>query len=99
METDQPLSEANQHFPRLLRAFARGNRFVITSDGKPMAKLIPFNADDERADAARSRLMARLREFRLHSERSRGPGVCRRRIGPERLLRGDSRRRPGARRR
>jgi prevent-host-death family protein len=55
--------EANRHFSRVLHRVRAGESLVITSDGEPVAKLLPFNADDERAEAARARLIARLRKL------------------------------------
>ena len=58
-------AEANQNFSSLLRRVRAGNSLVITSHGKPVAKLVPVDSDDDRAEAARARLIARLRTHPL----------------------------------
>lgn len=62
----EPVSayDAKTHLPRLIERTARGERFVITRHGKPVAQLIPFEEGDdaaiaealERVDAIRARL-------------------------------------------
>ena len=60
---DQAISaaEANRHFSKLLRAVRRGHTYVVTSHGRPVAKIIPVGAHDEIMTAARTALIARLR--------------------------------------
>ncbi len=43
----EPVSayDAKTHLPSLLERTARGERFVITRHGKPVAQLIPFDPD------------------------------------------------------
>jgi len=45
----EPVSayDAKTHLPSLLERTARGERFVITRHGKPVAQLIPFEQVDE----------------------------------------------------
>lgn len=57
-------ADANRDFSKLLRAVRDGESFVITSHGKPVAKIVPFVAQDRVRAAAKSRLMARLRSQR-----------------------------------
>jgi len=62
----EPVSayDAKTHLPRLLERTARGERFVITRHGKPVAQLVPFEEGDaasvraaiERVAAIRSKL-------------------------------------------
>lgn len=40
--------DANQHFSRLLREVAEGKSFVITHRGRPVARLVPEPASDDR---------------------------------------------------
>ena len=44
----EPVSayDAKTHLPKLLERAARGERFVITRHGKPVAQLIPFDEGD-----------------------------------------------------
>jgi prevent-host-death family protein len=54
-------AEANRNFSRCLRDVRDGASFVITSHGRPVARLVPIDAKDEAAEAARTRLIAYLR--------------------------------------
>jgi len=54
-------ADANREFSALLRRVRAGESFVVTSHGKPVAKIVP--ADDKSAEerrAARERLLAHL---------------------------------------
>jgi prevent-host-death family protein len=53
-------TEANRNFSRLLSAAAKGQETLITSRGKPIAKLSPVSAEIEKRRAARKKLLARL---------------------------------------
>ena len=54
-------AEANRAFSRLLREVREeGRSFVVTSHGKPVAKLVPCNAAEADRAAARTHLLARL---------------------------------------
>jgi prevent-host-death family protein len=54
-------AEANRHFSALLRDVAQGERVLITSRGKPVARLVPVAAEvDPAREAARERLLAHL---------------------------------------
>ena len=59
------LRDANQTFARCIRAVEGGEEFVITRNGQPVARLVPI-ADHRvltpEQQAARSRMMARMRE-------------------------------------
>jgi prevent-host-death family protein len=57
-------ADANRDFSKLLRAVRNGGSVVITSHGKPVAKIVPFVAQDRVRDAAKTRLLARLRAQR-----------------------------------
>lgn len=45
--------EANQHFSKFLDAASRGEEVTITRRGKPVAKLVPVEAEKDPAEAAR----------------------------------------------
>jgi prevent-host-death family protein len=54
---------ANQAFSKLIRQVEKGEGFLITRRGRPIAKLIPHAADkasDPQWAAAYERMMARL---------------------------------------
>lgn len=59
----EPVSayEAKTHLPKLLERAARGERFVITRHGKPVAQLIPFESADDAAVARTIERVAALR--------------------------------------
>jgi prevent-host-death family protein len=54
-------AEANRAFSRLLRKVREEDRtFVVTSHGKPVAKLVPYGSAEASREAARTSLLARL---------------------------------------
>ena len=54
-------AEANRRFSALLRRVAQGERIVVTSRGNPVATLAPTPQRDKAREAARARLLARLK--------------------------------------
>ena len=64
MGTAVTAADANRDFSKLLRAVRDGDSFVITSHGKPVAKIIPYVTHDRVRDAAKTALLARLRSQR-----------------------------------
>ena len=60
---DQAISaaEANRHFSKVLRAVRRGKSYVVTSHGRPVAKIVPVGTHDQVMTVARANLLARLR--------------------------------------
>lgn len=62
MEKAISAADANRNFSRLLDGVRRGKSFVVTSHGRPIARLSPIeNSDAERAGALRA-LLKRLDE-------------------------------------
>lgn len=57
-------ADANRRFSELLRAVKDGESVVVTSHGKPVAKLSPVTEDERAADQAHATLLARLRKQR-----------------------------------
>ena len=57
-------ADANRRFSELLRAVKKGQSVVVTSHGKPVARISPVVAGERAAEAARSALLARLRTER-----------------------------------
>ena len=53
-------AEANRQFSQLLRRVRSGHRFLVTSHGHPVAKLVPVDDGDTVASQARSALVGRL---------------------------------------
>ncbi len=60
MEEAVSAAEANRRFSRLLRGVREGRSYVVTSHGKPVARLVSADRRDEAAASARSTLLARL---------------------------------------
>jgi prevent-host-death family protein len=58
-------ANANRRFSELLRTVKKGRSVVVTSHGKPVAKITPVSEDDRTAEGARSALFARLRGERV----------------------------------
>jgi prevent-host-death family protein len=54
-------AEANRHFSRLLRAVQSGRSVTVTSHGRPVARIVPCDAESEKRRAAREALLAELR--------------------------------------
>ncbi|PYR00108.1 MAG: type II toxin-antitoxin system prevent-host-death family antitoxin [Acidobacteria bacterium] len=53
-------AEANRNFSKVLREVRDGHTYVVTSHGKPVAKIVPFDADSPARAAAKQVLMDRL---------------------------------------
>lgn len=54
-------ADANRRFSELLRSVREGRSFVVTTHGKPVAKIVPIGKGDETAAGARTALLTRLR--------------------------------------
>ena len=62
---DDPISaaDANRNFSQLLRAVREERAtYVVTSHGKPVARIVPFEADEATHAPARAALLERLRK-------------------------------------
>lgn len=46
-------SDANQHFSELLRDVAKGQSFTVMSRGRPVARVLPVDRDQERRSVDR----------------------------------------------
>jgi prevent-host-death family protein len=62
MEKAVSASDANRKFSQLLQGVRRGKSYVVTSHGRPMARLIPVEESSEASAGAWDALMARLRD-------------------------------------
>jgi prevent-host-death family protein len=65
MERAVSAADANRRFSELLRAVRRGQSVLVTSHGKPVARIVPVGEDDRTRSTARAALFARLRRERL----------------------------------
>ena len=59
MDENVSAAEANREFSRLLRGVREGRRYVVTSHGKPVARIVPVTADEGSA-GVRAVLFSRL---------------------------------------
>jgi prevent-host-death family protein len=59
---DQKISaaEANRNFSEVLRGVREGRTYLVTSHGRPVARIVPAKLRDAKADAAWQALLARL---------------------------------------
>lgn len=57
-------ADANRRFSELLRTVKKGRSVIVTSHGKPVAKIMPVVEDERAAEGARNTLFARLRKER-----------------------------------
>jgi prevent-host-death family protein len=60
MEEAISAADANRRFSRLLRGVREGHSYVVTSHGRPVARLVPAGRQDDAAASARSALLLRL---------------------------------------
>ncbi len=60
MEEAISAADANRKFFLLLRGVREGHSYVVTSHGKPVARLIPAGKRDNVAVGARASLLSRL---------------------------------------
>lgn len=58
-------ADANRRFSELLRTVKKGRSVIVTSHGRPVAKIMPVVEDERAAAGARSALFARLRTERV----------------------------------
>jgi prevent-host-death family protein len=54
-------ADANRSFSKLLREVREGQTYVVTSHGRPVAKIVPASARAESEGRGRAALLARLR--------------------------------------
>ncbi|HWB15286.1 MAG TPA: type II toxin-antitoxin system prevent-host-death family antitoxin [Vicinamibacterales bacterium] len=54
-------ADANRRFSELLRTVRKGKTVVVTSHGKPVARIVPMAEDERTTRGARAALLDRLR--------------------------------------
>ena len=64
MEKAISAADANRRFSELLRTVKKGRSVVVTSHGKPVARITPAVENEHAAAGARSALFTRLRKQR-----------------------------------
>lgn len=60
MEQAISAADANRTFSAVLRGVREGNSYVVTSHGKPVARIVPAGRHESIGSAARSLLLDRL---------------------------------------
>lgn len=60
MEEAVSAAEANRRFSLLLRGVREGRSYVVTTHGRPVARLIPAGKHEDLAMGARMALLSRL---------------------------------------
>ncbi len=61
MEKTISAADANRNFSQVLRDVREGDSYVVTSHGKPVAKIVPADEDHLRREAAKAALLDKLR--------------------------------------
>jgi prevent-host-death family protein len=61
MESAVSAANANRKFSQLLQGVRRGRSYVVTSHGRPLARISPVEALGRAESGAREALLARLR--------------------------------------
>ena len=61
MEEVISAADANRKFSLLLRGVREGRSYVVTSHGKPVARVVPAGKHEDLAAGARSALLSRLK--------------------------------------
>lgn len=60
MEEAISAADANRKFSQLLRGIREGRSYVVTSHGRPVARIIPAGQHESAATGARTALLSRL---------------------------------------
>jgi prevent-host-death family protein len=60
-------AEANRNFSTLLRQVRGGRSYVVTSHGRPVARIVPVQAGESVTRVARTTLFDRLRTSRIQT--------------------------------
>jgi prevent-host-death family protein len=60
MEKTVSAADANRHFSALIRSVRDGETFIVTSHGKPVARISPATGEERVSERARELLLARL---------------------------------------
>ena len=64
MEKAVSAADANRKFSELLRRVRGGHSYIVTSHGKPVARIVPASSNGGESHGARTALFKRLRSQR-----------------------------------
>jgi len=62
MDKSVSAAEANRSFSRLLREVREGHSYTVTSHGRPVARLVPVDSDQNAKNRAWEALLERLKQ-------------------------------------
>ncbi|WP_046865905.1 type II toxin-antitoxin system Phd/YefM family antitoxin [Microvirga massiliensis] len=62
MEETVSAADANRKFSLLLRGVRDGHSYVVTSHGKPVARIVPAGRNESAATGVRAALLSRLEQ-------------------------------------
>lgn len=62
MEEAVSAADANRKFSLILRGVREGNSYVVTSHGRPVARIVPASKHEGLASGARAALLSRLEQ-------------------------------------
>jgi len=65
MEKPVSAADANRKFSKLLQGAREGRSYVVTSHGRPVAKIVPADKNGRVARGAKAALLKRLRSERV----------------------------------
>jgi len=65
MERVVSAADANRKFSELLRAVREGQSYIVTSHGRPIARIVPIEENEGIYTKARAALLKRLRSERV----------------------------------
>jgi len=65
MERAVSAADANRRFSELLRTVREGHSYVVTSHGRPIAKIIPVSENECVSAKSRAALLKRLRSEKI----------------------------------
>jgi prevent-host-death family protein len=61
MEKEISAAEANRKFSEVLRKVREGKSYVVTSHGRPVARIEPIDEEEQRRSKAKEALLAHLK--------------------------------------
>jgi prevent-host-death family protein len=62
-------ADANRKFSSILRSVRDGNSYVVTSHGRPVARIVPAGRHEDTTSGARSVLLSRLKSQSVSNAR------------------------------
>lgn len=60
-------ADANRNFSTVIRQVRSGRSYIVTSHGRPVARILPVQAEDRVNESARATLFKRLKASRVRT--------------------------------